>query len=211
VLQMARRSSRQAGTGTLVTAAAVDARVVRTRNDICRATLNVLIDEGRDAVTQPHIAAVAGYSRATVYKHWPTKADLLRDALARLGDEVGHHTPVGELRADLIQELTVFRWGMQHRRLDRALAVVSDLTASVPELAELRDKLVGEGEQAVRSLLAPVLHGPELEAVTLMLCGSVLQSAFMHGQLPSDEVISATVDVVLRGLDPRGRAERSRG
>jgi hypothetical protein len=53
---------------------------------------------------------------------------------------------------------------MQHRRLDRALAVLADL------------------------------------------CGSVLHSALMRGQMPSDEVIAATVDVMLRGLDPRSSA-----
>jgi AcrR family transcriptional regulator len=106
---MVRTIGRRGGTGLATAAPAVDARVIRTRNDVCRAALNVLIDEGRDAVTQPHVAAVAGYSQTTVYEHGPTKVDVLRDSLARLGDEVGHHAPVGELRADLIQERTVFR------------------------------------------------------------------------------------------------------
>jgi hypothetical protein len=50
----------------------------------------------------------------------------------------------------------------------------------------------------VRRLLAQVLHGPELEAAALMLCGSVLHSALMHGRLPDDEVVAAAVDLVLR-------------
>jgi len=45
-----------------------------------------------------------------------------------------------------------------------------------------------------------VAHGTELEAAMRMLSGSVLHSALMHGQLPSDDVIAATVDLVLRGL-----------
>lgn len=180
-------------------AGAVDARVVRTRNDIRRATLDVLIDEGRGAVTQLHVAEVAGYSRATVSKHWPTKIDLLGDALTRLG-EVQHHTPRGDLRTDLIAELIVFRWCMEHQRLDRALAVLADLVVSVPELVEVRDNLVTGGEQIVRELLGPVLPDTEVEAATLMLCGAVLHAALMQGQLPTDQVIAATVDVLLRGL-----------
>lgn len=183
--------------GTAPGARLVDPRVRRTRDDVLKAALDVLIDEGRDALTHSHLAGVSGYSRATLYKHWPTRAHLARGAFTRLAD-VGHHTPVGDLRADLIGELTVFRLGMQRHRLDRALAVLADLAASMPDLAQLRDRLVDDGERVVRRLLAQVLHGPELEAAALMLCGSVLHSALMHGRLPDDEVIAAAVDLVLR-------------
>jgi AcrR family transcriptional regulator len=174
-----------------------DARVVRTRNDVLRAALDVLIDQGRDAVTHPNLARVSGYSRATLYNHWPTRAHLVRDAFSQM-DRAHHHTPTGDLRADLIGELTMFRLGMQRRRLDRALAVLADLAASTPELAELRDELVVEGERVLRQLLGTVLRGDELEAAALMLSGAVLDSALMHGRLPADEVIAAAVDLVLR-------------
>jgi hypothetical protein len=36
-----------------------------------------------------------------------------------------------------------------------------------------------------------------------MLAGSVVEPALLHGRLPSDEVIAATVDLLLRGLDAR--------
>ena len=38
-----------------------------------------------------------------------------------------------------------------------------------------------------------------------MLCGAVLHSALMHGRRPDDDVIAASVDLLLRGLD-RARA-----
>lgn len=179
---------------------AVDARVVRTRNDVLRAALDVVIEQGSDALTHAHVAQVAGYSKATLYKHWPRRADLLAAAFTRLAD-VPHHTPTGDLRTDLILELSTFRDGMREHRLDRALAVLLALTASTPEMVDVRDRLVADGERVVRRLLAPVLHGSELEAATLMLCGALVQTALLHGQPPSDDVISSAVDLVLRGLD----------
>ncbi len=177
----------------------IDARVIRTRNDILRAALEVLIALGSEGVTHARLSQVAGYSKATVYKHWPTRADLLRDTFTRLGD-VPHHVPTGDLRTDLIMEATTFRTAMEEQRLDRVLAVLSDLSHSDPELAKIRDKLVADGERVVRELLQPVLHGTELEAATLMLCGAVLHAALMHGTPPDDNVIAATVDLTLRGL-----------
>jgi AcrR family transcriptional regulator len=178
----------------------LDARVVRTRNDILRAAIDVLTDEGLDAVTHHRLAEVAGYSRATIYKHWPTRNALFLDAFSyrRSGE---HHVPTGDLRADLIAELTMFRRAMERQRLDRALAA---LTTSVPELAAVRDKLIAEGERVLLQLLTPVARGSELEAAMRMLSGSVLHSALMHGQLPSVDVIAATVDLLLRGLSAPG-------
>lgn len=174
----------------------VDPRVARTRNDVLRVTLQVLLDEGRDAVTHRHVAQAAGYSRATVYAHWPTRAHLVRDAFSRLV-EVPHHEPTGDLRADLVAEMTTFRTAMADERLDRALAVLVDLAATDAEFVGVREALVATGERVVRELLRPVLPPVELEAATLMLCGAILQSALMHGRLPGDDLIASTVDLVL--------------
>ena len=174
----------------------VDARVVRTRNDVLRAALDVLIDEGRDAVTHQRLAQVAGYSRATLYKHWPTRADLLRDAFGGLRD-AHHHTPTGDVRADLIEELTTFRSVIERRRIDRALAALAELAASHPEMSDVRDEVVRDGERVLRGLLAPRMAGAELEAATLMLAGAVLNAAMMHGRPPADDVIAAAVDIVM--------------
>jgi AcrR family transcriptional regulator len=174
----------------------VDARVARTRQDILRATLDVLTSQGLDGLTHPHLAEVAGYSRATLYNHWPNRTALLRDAYTYAGAGK-HSTPTGDLRSDLIAELTMFRTEMERHGLDRALAVLAAVTAFTPELAEVRDQLVTDGEQVMRGLLAPVLDGPELDAAVLMLTGAVLNSALLHGQLPSDSVIAAAVDLVL--------------
>src|ERR1700760_202839 len=156
----------------------VDARVIRTRNDILRATLEVLTSQGLDGLTHPHLAEVAGYSRSAE-----------------------HSTPTGDLRSDLIAELTMFRTEMERHGLDRALAVLAAVTAFTPELAEVRDQLLTDGELVMRELLSPAFQGDELDAAVLMLTGAVINSAVVHGQLPSDALIAATVDLVLR---PRG-------
>lgn len=187
-------------------APAVDPRVVRTRNDILRTTLQVLMDEGWDAVTHQHVAQVAGYSKATVYNHWRSRSDLVRDAFMRLRD-MPHYAPTGDLRIDLIEEMTTFRAGMKEQRLDRALCALVNLTDAAPDLDEVRIRLVTDGERVVRVLLAPVLQGSELEAATRMLCGAVLHSAMMHGAPPSDDVIASAVDLTLRAVE-RSRTAR---
>lgn len=179
---------------------AVDPRIVRTRNDVLAATLRALIEEGSEAVTHSRLAARSGYSKATIYKHWPRRADLFKEALVRVGD-VEHHTPTGDLRADLLQEVIVYRREMELHQLDRAIVVLINLVETMPELDAVRDKLVTDGERTVRELLSSHLDGPQLEAAALMLVGSILQSALMHARLPDDEVIAASVDLVMASFD----------
>ena len=58
-----------------------DPRVTRTPNEVLAEAINILVNDGWDAVTHAHVAAQSGYSRATIYAHWPRRIDLMRDAL----------------------------------------------------------------------------------------------------------------------------------
>lgn len=183
------------------TAPAVDPRVVRTHDDVLRAALHVLLHEGAASVTHQRVAELAGYSKATVYAHWRGRHDLLLGAFTRLV-HAPHHVPVGDLRADLIGELTAFRTALDEFHLARALTALVDLTGFVPGTTDLRDEFVAAGEQVVRGLLEPRLHGPELEAGVRMLSGSVLYSTLLHGRTPDDAEIAASVDLLLRAIAP---------
>src|ERR1700760_2101298 len=97
-----------------------DARVARTRADVARAALEVLTGEGSEAVTHARVAELAGYSKTTLYTHWPARVELITMAIESLG-KMPHHERTGDLRADVIEELKVFRTGILDLRLDRVL------------------------------------------------------------------------------------------
>lgn len=178
-----------------------DPRVTRTREDVPRSAYRILVEEGADAVTHAHVAQVAGYSKATLYTHWPTRSDLLHAALSLIVD-VDHASVTGEPRADLIGQMSGFRSMIQERGTDRALGALADLGAGTPELADLRDRVAAEGERVMREVLAGITGDDELEAVALMLNGAVLYAAMLHGRPPDDDTIARIVDIVLRGLNP---------
>ena len=84
------------------TAADVDPRTERTRRAIEEAARQLLDEGGPDAVTHVNVASTAHVSRTTVYNHWPSQADLLRDTIESLGKVmVGVDQLTGELRVDL--------------------------------------------------------------------------------------------------------------
>lgn len=180
----------------------VDARVLRTRRDVLAAAIDELVEGGWDAVTHARVAARAGYSKATLYTHWPDRLALVRDAFAAFGD-MPHHTPTGDARADLVGELTSFRTAMRERRLDRALAVLAERADPVPELVAVRARFVEEGERPLREVLAGVLPAHLVAPVSAMLCGLVVHSVLLRGEGPSDADLAAAVDLVLAGAGVR--------
>jgi AcrR family transcriptional regulator len=98
-----------------MTPQAVAARLRRSdaarHEQILEATLSELQEVGYDRMTMDAVAKRAGASKATLYRHWPTKADLVVAAMRRMrgGD---HELPdSGSLRDDL---LTLLRGPQQH-------------------------------------------------------------------------------------------------
>jgi len=183
------KGDRSAGT-------AEDARVARTRADIARAAFGVLAREGSDAVTHARVAEIAGYSKTTLYSHWPARIDLIAVALDAIG-ELPHHERSGDLRSDLIGELRMFRAAVIDFNLDRILAGMAQW-ASVDEMRQIRDKINTEGQRPLRLMLEEAFAGVELEAAVSMLAGVVACPAIMFGTLPEDDTIASAVDIVLR-------------
>jgi len=70
--------------GTRDADVAVDPRVERSRRLICSAAIAEMADVGYGAMTIESIAKRAGVGKATVYRHWAGKLDLVESALELL-------------------------------------------------------------------------------------------------------------------------------
>lgn len=60
----------------------------RADRAIIGSTLEIFADEGYHALTIEAVAARAGVGKATIYRRWPGKKELVIDALASLNDEL---------------------------------------------------------------------------------------------------------------------------
>lgn len=173
-----------------------DSRVARTRADVARTALEVLTQEGSDALTHARVAEIAGYSKTTLYAHWPSRLDLMLTAVDALGD-MPHHEPTGDLRSDLVEELKMFRKAVLDLRLDRVLYAMAQW-ATVETMSEVRDTINTNAQLPVRRMLEKFFQGPQLEAAISMLAGVIACPSLMFGTVPDDDVIEAAVDIIVR-------------
>ncbi|HUJ66162.1 MAG TPA: TetR/AcrR family transcriptional regulator [Acidimicrobiales bacterium] len=70
---------------------------------ILDAAVELIVTAGYDAMSIEAVAAHAGVSKATIYRRWTGKAELVADAMRRMGDGA-HADPedTGSLRGDLL-------------------------------------------------------------------------------------------------------------
>jgi len=104
----------------------MDPRIRRTRDAVLPATLAVLAGRGFASFTMEAVAEAAGVSKSTVYRYWPTKLALLRDALEGLNRQPGVEIESGTARERI------------ERLLEHLAAALGDslLSACIPSLIE---------------------------------------------------------------------------
>ncbi|MEW6475737.1 MAG: TetR/AcrR family transcriptional regulator [Actinomycetota bacterium] len=179
-----------------------DARVERTRAVVLAAARNLLLEEGWDAVTHLRVAAASGVARATVYRHWPSCADLLHDVLRREA-EMSHSRPSGRLRPDLVAEADALRRQLGTPALAGVLAVLMERSLHDPELARVKRSVVAEISRVLRQCLRDGIADGDLPAAldvnlaVAQLLGPLLYRRLMSAERFNPAVVAAVVDSFL--------------
>lgn len=184
-----------------------DPRVRRTKADVSRAASELLLEHGWDRVTHAHVAERAGYSRATIYKHWPKQHDLLRAAFGHMGS-MPHGERTGDLRDDLISEMEAFRRVLVDGQFSRATAALAERATASADVAAVRDTFLGGGQQLLRDRLTDALTAGDIEVADArvaadMLSGALVWRVVMLGESVPPSYVVVLVDTALAGLRPR--------
>jgi len=191
-----------------------DRRVTRTLASVRSVAGRLLLDKGWDQVTHAHVALASGYSRATLYKHWPKPVDLLRAAFLHVGG-FSHGELTGNLRDDLVSEMEAFRRVLIDEKLAVALVALADRSAADPEIGSIRDQFLGEGQVLLSQLIEAGLRSRDVRAEVLpgpavdMLSGALVYRIAILGAAVDRAYVEAIVDTFLRGVIAPGRSDSS--
>ncbi|WP_230673497.1 TetR/AcrR family transcriptional regulator [Rathayibacter sp. Leaf248] len=166
------------------------ADAVRTRAALLKAAADVFADRGADG-SIAEIAARAGIGKGTVFRHFPTKEDLLA---AIIGEEMEELAEVGRGQAEhadpdaaLLQFMSagVDLYATRSRAFVQALGTMPD--RQHPETRVRWEQLIGAAEVLTRRAqregsLRPDLNG---EDVMLLICGVYYTAAPLLDSDPS--------------------------
>ena len=157
----------------------------RPRSEACgraieEAALDLLVEEGFAGMTMEGVAARAGVGKATLYRRWDTKADLVIDAVIRRCAEHVVSPDTGTLHGDLTE---LFRAMLGKFRQDgRVLQAFVAEQSRHPELAAaVRSSFIDQRRAATREVLARAVARHELPAdADLELLGDVGPALMWH-------------------------------
>jgi AcrR family transcriptional regulator len=182
-------------------------RVERSKAAILDATLALLAEEGVGGLTVDAVAARARVGKATVYRHWSSRADLIVDAVSSLltDDEI---VDCGNLRDDL--RIAYDRIGnvCSNGALAQVLPTLAEAAARDPELATVhrdfvarrRKHLIATMERAAaRGELRP---GVDPAIAADLVAGPMFYKKLVHHQCPDQEYATALLDLVMAALSP---------
>jgi AcrR family transcriptional regulator len=177
---------------------------------IIDAALSLFAESGPDGLCMEQVAARAGVGKATIYRRWPGKEDLLLDALAALKTPLPQ--PRGRsVREDLVAVLDAMCCDVADPRRARQFSLLQGEGAKYPRLmARFVETVVEPRRAVVRSILRRGVASGELrpdadiEAALYILRGAALASTGHQEPVPPDYA-QRVVDSLLHGLSSHGR------
>lgn len=129
---------------------------------ICRAALELLAEVGYDRMSMDAVAARAKASKATIYRRWPGKRELVVDAIRCRGPQPVEPADTGSLRGDIIATLRSIHEGIGGE--DTALlAGVLRAMRGAPEIADsLRTQVLEEKRNVGRTIVRRAVERGEV-------------------------------------------------
>jgi AcrR family transcriptional regulator len=174
--------------------------------EILEVALDVLAETGYDGMTIDMVATRAKAGKATLYRRWPSKADLVLEAVACMKSrdiDLDALPDTGTLRGDLVAMIKPPSIRDGERKL-KVMAGIASLIARSPELAAAaRDAIVEPRASANRIFFRRAIERGEIpaDADVEQLCmigpAMVAYSVLMLGKPVNREFLVSTIDKIV--------------
>jgi AcrR family transcriptional regulator len=154
-------------------------RTAKVRAAVLEATAATLAEEGYENLSIEDVAQRAGVHKTTIYRRWPSKAELVADAVRERSATRVEVPDTGTLAGDL-------------RALARAVAANIGSTDGAPMTKNLIAATVTSGAVAADM--------PKFWSERLQLTGTIVERAVARGELPADVDANLIIETLIGPL-----------
>ncbi len=174
-------------------------------------TLAQVAEVGFERLSIPEVALLAGANKTSIYRRWPGKSELVRDALGAAMSHADNPPDTGELRGDLVG---LARAVAAFTQSPVGTAVVRILLAEGgnPEVRALAHAAYGEaGRRGPGVVLARAVKRGELRGdlepslVLFTIAGAIVHRVFVEQRRATNAFLEQVVDLVLFGAAVKRR------
>lgn len=170
------------------------------------AAVELFAEHGFEGLCVEDVAARAGVSKATIYRRYPSKVDLVVEAAGCLAEQEIAFPDTGNLREDLRALGRALISGARTSPAGRVMAVMVFETRRYPELDESYRRFIADRRARTREVLRKGVERGELPADTNldlmsgMLVGPILHRFLVTREPLNDAFVDALVDALLRAF-----------
>ena len=165
-------------------------------------TLSLLQQHGYDGLTVDDVAAEGRASKATMYRRWPTKAELVLAAFIEGVRQDAIPPDTGTLRGDLIAlGDMVCKHARQHATTIRAVLVEVSRNPDLNEV--LKHQLFDERQALMNHILQLAVDRGEIDDCAInselwdLLPGYLIYRAVIQNRMPTRRTVQTMVDEVV--------------
>ena len=170
--------------------------------ELLAVTLELLQEHGYDRLTVDAVAAQARASKATVYRRWPSKAELVLAAFIESVRQVAVPPETGTLRGDLLRlgEL-VCQEARQHAGTIRAVMVELSRNPALNEV--MQRQFLDQRKALIRHVLQQAVARGEIDEAAIndelwdLLPGYLIFRTIMPTRPPTRRTVHSLVDDVI--------------
>jgi AcrR family transcriptional regulator len=170
--------------------------------ELLAVTLQLLQEHGYDRLTVDGVAAAARASKATVYRRWPSKAELVLAAFIEGIRQVAVPPDTGTLRGDLLQlgEL-VCEQARQHAGTIRAVLVEVSRNPALNDA--LQHQFIEQRKALIHHILHQAVDRGEMDDAAIideiwdLLPGYLIFRSLTPNRLPTQHTVQTLVDNVV--------------
>lgn len=170
--------------------------------ELLAVTLRLLQQRGYDRLTVDAVAATARASKATVYRRWPSKAELVVAAFIEGIHQVPVPPDTGTLRGDLLQVGKLLRKHARHHA-STIRAVLFELWQN-PALQEvLQQQFLNQWKAGIEHIQLKAVSRGEMQANAMsdelwdLLPGYLIFRSIIPGRPATKHTVQALVDEVI--------------
>ncbi len=170
--------------------------------ELLAVTLHLLQQEGYDGLTVDAVAARARASKATVYRRWPTKAELVLAAFIEGVRQVAVAPETGSLRGDLLQVGEVIcDQARTHGSTMRAVLVEASRNPALNEV--MQHQFLNQRKALFTQILGQAVDRGEIEGAAIsedlwdVMPGYLIFRSIFSLRPPSRRTVQSLVDDVM--------------
>ena len=186
-------------------AANTDPRVARTRTTVLGAAIDLLAERGYSGFSVESVVERTGIAKTTLYRHWPTRDDLLAAAIARL-DDAGPIPDTGSVRQDIHDLLARRVQAARAPQWERCMPALVEAAARHPELAAVIARLISQVLAQIETLLGRGIERGELrhdldpQLAASALIGPIVFRRLLLHEAPTLQQVSAVIELLMQGI-----------